>query len=349
MKRKLLYLTVLAFFAANLTYSQYVEDTITVNRTLEPPYIDGYDDGYEWETEKFYYITEWGEDEFDEPEFPDPADITAKYKFLWDDEYPYFLGVSIDDTVATMSMLASAGAPTWENDSWEFYIAPTLSKLESMEEMTQIRWSYATAEAEDGTSGVTMGWSSFGDWPGYAGGFGDDFAEAVRDLSVEGWVVEARLKLANIAEHVDFVDTYSAGDVIGWQVTVSDNDGKAERDWVGSWIPDTQWDHADTLGILKLGADTTGFVDPEPEPTGTDKEQVLSKISVYPNPVADELHISGEAKLEAVEIINMVGNRILTSSNVVDKIDVSSLQAGWYFVKVYRKGGLPETHKFVKE
>ena len=151
MKRKLLYLTVLAFFAANLTYSQYVEDTIVVYRTLEPPYIDGYDDGYEWETENFHYITIWGEDEFGEPQFPDPADITAKYKLLYDDEYIYFLGVSIDDTVATQSILASAEAPTWENDSWEFYIAPTLTKLESMEEMTQIRWSYATAEQEDGT------------------------------------------------------------------------------------------------------------------------------------------------------------------------------------------------------
>jgi hypothetical protein len=351
MKGKLLCLIVLAIFSANVAYSQYVEDTITVNRTIEPPYIDGYDDGYEWETEEFHIITEWGEDENGNPEAPDPADITAKYKFLWDDEYLYFLGVVVDDTVSTMAMLSAAGAETWENDSWEFYIAPTLSKLESMEEMTQIRWSYATSQEEDATSSVTMGWSSFGAWPGYAGGFGDDFAEAMRELTGDGWVMEARLKLANIAEHVDFVDAYSAGDVIGWQVTVSDNDGKAVRDWIGSWIPDTQWDHADTLGILKLGADTTGLVDPdpEPEPVGLDKDQTLSDISIYPNPVAGELRISGDARIEAIEIINSAGTMVLRRSNVKNRIDVADLPTGLYFVKVYTNGGLLETHKFFKE
>ena len=346
MKGKLLCLSVLAIFTANVAYSQYVEDTITVNRTLEPPYIDGYDDGYEWATEEFYTITEWGEDENDEPLAPDPADITAKYKFLWDDDYIYFLGVIVDDTIATMDMLADAGAPTWENDSWEFYIAPTLSKLESMEEMTQIRWSYATAEAEDGTSGVTMGWSSFGPWPGF--GFGD-FAFAVRELSVEGWVLEVRLDLALIAEQVDFVDKYSAGDIIGWQVTVSDNDGKALRDWIGSWIPDTQWDQADTLGILKLGADTTGLVPVDTGNVGIDKIQAEAGIRFYPNPVAGEIRFSGGAGIETVEIINTLGDMVLKRRNVKDRIDVSGLPAGLYFVNAYSNGRMLATHKFVKK
>lgn len=344
MKRKLLYLFVLAIFTANLAYSQYVEDTITVNRALEAPLIDGYMDEGEWDTEDFYTITEYGLDEFDNPQTPDPADLTAKFKMLWDDEYIYFLGIIVDDFVSEKSDLADAGAPTWENDSWEFYIAPTLSKLESMEEMTQIRWSYATAEAENGTDGVTQGWSNFGDWPGY--GFGD-FAFAVRNLIVDGWLLEVRLDLALMAEKVDFIDAYAAGDVIGWQITVSDNDGEVARDWIGNWIPDTQWDQADTLGILKLGSKITGTVDPDP--TGIDENQAKAKISFYPNPVAEELHISCDAKIEFIEISNAVGAMLIRSSKVTDKIDVSDLHSGFYFVKVYSNDGLLETLKFIKE
>ena len=342
MKRKLLYLFVLAFFTANLAYSQYVEDTITVNRADEAPLIDGYMDEGEWDTEEFYTITEYGEDEFDVPETPDPSDLTAKFKMLWDDDFIYFLGFVVDDFVSEKSDLVAAVAPTWENDSWEFYIAPTLSKLESMEEMTQIRWSYATAEAENGTDDVIMGWSNFGDWPGY--GFGE-FAFARRNLIVDGWLLEAKVDLALMAEKVDFIDTYAAGDEIGWQITVSDNDGKEARDWVGSWIPDTNWAHADTLGILKLGSKITGTVDP----TGINENQSGAKISIYPNPVAKELHMSGDAKIEAIEIINAVGTMVIRRSKVNDRIDVSDLHTGLYFVKVYSNSGLLETHKFIKE
>ena len=346
MKKRLLYLFALSIFTANLAYSQdYVEDTLTINYTLDAPYIDG-GIGWEWDTENFHTITEWGEDEDGNPVAPDPSDCTAKYKMLWDDEYIYFLGVIVDDTVADMDMLAAAGAETWETDSWEFYIAPTLSKLPSMEEMTQIRFSYANKDVADGTDGVTMGWSSFGDWPGF--GFGD-FAFAARLLTDSGWVLEVRFELALIAEKVDFVDTYAAGDLIGWQITVSDSDGEALRDWIGNWIPDTQWDEADTLGILKLGADTTGLVPVDTGNVSTDKIRAEAEINFYPNPVAGELHFSGSARIETIEIINTLGDMVLRRSNVKNRIDVSYLPAGVYFVRAYSKGDILKTHKFIKE
>ena len=99
MKRNLLLLAVLAVFFSNLTYAQFIEDTIFVNRALDPPYIDGYND-YEWDLEEFTMITDYGEDEFGDPLTPDPSDFIAKYKMLWDDEYIYFLGVIIDDTIS---------------------------------------------------------------------------------------------------------------------------------------------------------------------------------------------------------------------------------------------------------
>lgn len=341
MKRKLLYLLVLAVFTTNLAYNQYIEDTLTINRTEDPPLIDGYND-WEWDTEEFYTITEYGDDEFDEPQTPDPEDFIAKYKMLWDDEYIYFLGVIVDDFVSDKASLVDAGAPTWETDSWEFYIAPTLSKLPSMEEMTQIRWSYANANLDDATEGVVNGWSSF--TPGFTV---DDFAEAARTITDDGWILEVKIALAPFAAVID-EGVLTDGSLMGWQITVSDNDGEEFRDWIGSWIPDTQWDEADTLGILKLGSKLTGTVDPV-DPIGIDKTQLEARIGFYPNPVAQELRITSNVKIDAIEIYNTVGAMVLRSSNVKDKIDVSDLQTGFYFAKVYTNSSLLKTQKFIKK
>jgi hypothetical protein len=335
MKRKLLNLLVLSVITSGLVYAQYIEDTLTVNRTMEPPFIDGYMEEWEWGTEAFDTITWYGTDENDIPHAPERSDFFAMYKTLWDGDYLYFLGVIEDDFVADKASLEDAGAPTWETDSWEFYIAPTLSKLPSMEEMTQIRWSYANVNSDDATSGVVNGWSS--------GGYMlDDFANAKRELSVDGWVLEVQIDLAPLAAKVDDIDTYSEGDIIGWNITVSDSDGEALRDWIGNWIPDTQWDQADTLGILKLGSDLTGTV-------GMEEALEAGSSSIYPNPVSEDLHIFCDTELETIEVYNPLGAMVMRERSVNKTINVSDLSTGIYFAKVYTSNGRVDTHKFIKK
>ena len=342
MKRILLYLIVLAIFTANLAYSQdYVEDTITVNRTLDAPYIDGYADGYEWDTESYYTITEWGEDEDGNPIAPDPSDCTAKFKMLWDDDYIYFLGVVVDDTIATKDIMTFAGAAEWESDSWEFYIAPTLSKLPSMEEEIQVRLAFANQNSEDASAGVTNGYSEGNFYP-------EDFVTGARLLTDSGWVLEASFALAPIAAAAE-VGVFTTGSLIGWNMAISDSDGETYRDWIGQWIPHTTWNQADTLGILKLGADTTGLVPVDTGNVGIDKIQAEAEISFYPNPVAGELRYSGGARIETIEIINILGDMVLRKSDVKNRIDVSNLRAGVYLVKAYSNGEMLKSHKFVKK
>ena len=67
---------------------------------------------------------------------------------------------------------------------------------------------------------------------------------------------------------------------------------------------------------------------------GIDKSQVDAKISLYPNPVSEVLHISSNARIEAIEIMNSVGAMLIRRSKVNAGIDVSDLQPGLYFVKV---------------
>lgn len=330
MKRKLLILIVLAICTGTIAYSQYVEDTLTLMKIEAGPLIDG-DIDPEWDMVDFMLISEWGEDEDGNPHAPDAEDCVAEYKMLWDDDYFYFLGVVTDDIVSDMASLAEVSAPSWETDSWEFYLAPTNSKLASMEEMTQIRFSYANATAEDAAAGTTQGWSS-GDFMN-----GTNIANAARKLSDDGWILEARFEIAPFSAVRD--EAITDGSYIGFNITVSDNDEEATRDWIGSWIGDTQWDQADTLGILKFGEKYVGI----------EEAPVASKFNFYPNPVADALYISGNANIEAIEIVNAVGATVLRRTNVKDRIDVADLRTGFYFAKVYSDKGLLETYKFIKE
>ena len=65
---------------------------------------------------------------------------------------------------------------------------------------------------------------------------------------------------------------------------------------------------------------------------------MLSKVKIYPNPTTGELRIeSGELRIENVEIFDIFGKQQLSTLNSqlsTQKIDISHLSAGLYFVKI---------------
>jgi hypothetical protein len=68
-------------------------------------------------------------------------------------------------------------------------------------------------------------------------------------------------------------------------------------------------------------------------------ENVLSKIVIFPNPTRGELRIeSKELEIKNVEIFDIYGKKILSNFNI-NLIDISELQAGIYFVKVFTEHG----------
>jgi hypothetical protein len=78
----------------------------------------------------------------------------------------------------------------------------------------------------------------------------------------------------------------------------------------------------------------------------------IISISLFPNPVANELRIqNAELRIEEIEIYNVLGEKCLTpslSKGEGASINVSSLSAGIYFVRVKTNEGIRES-KFVKE
>ncbi len=72
-----------------------------------------------------------------------------------------------------------------------------------------------------------------------------------------------------------------------------------------------------------------------------------NKTIIAPNPVADVLHFSGEAKVTGVTITDLAG-RIVLQSNAANDISVSHLSAGIYNVAVQQTSGV-SNQKIIKQ
>jgi hypothetical protein len=67
------------------------------------------------------------------------------------------------------------------------------------------------------------------------------------------------------------------------------------------------------------------------------------QIMVYPNPANDNVNVKSTYTINAIEVMNYIGQTVYTNNNVADKatrFSVSSLQSGVYFVKVNTEQGI---------
>jgi hypothetical protein len=82
-------------------------------------------------------------------------------------------------------------------------------------------------------------------------------------------------------------------------------------------------------------------------PMAVSKPDVPASISIFPNPVKDELIVKAPMNITSLAITNLLGKTVYTSNNSAAQavIDVSSLPAGIYLIKVNGT----EVRRFVKE
>jgi len=82
-------------------------------------------------------------------------------------------------------------------------------------------------------------------------------------------------------------------------------------------------------------------------PTGIE-DRGTSRISVYPNPVKNEIFIKTDSQIKRVEIYSLTGALLLLENNFNEKISVSDLPKGVYMLRIYTDNGLT-IEKIVKE
>ncbi|WP_452228480.1 MULTISPECIES: T9SS type A sorting domain-containing protein [unclassified Lacinutrix] len=71
------------------------------------------------------------------------------------------------------------------------------------------------------------------------------------------------------------------------------------------------------------------------------------QFEMFPNPVHDVLNIKTQETLEKVEVLDLLGRTVLTVNKIGSSIDVSSLKAAMYVVRLTSNKGV-STKKFIK-
>ncbi len=79
---------------------------------------------------------------------------------------------------------------------------------------------------------------------------------------------------------------------------------------------------------------------------GNDNLADSSKVTIYPNPASNYLTISSAQEVDKVEIYDPFGKISITSDNE-PKVNISTLQKGIYFIRIYTKGSVV-TRKMIK-
>jgi hypothetical protein len=71
-------------------------------------------------------------------------------------------------------------------------------------------------------------------------------------------------------------------------------------------------------------------------------------FTIYPNPVNNELYISGIEYVSSIQILDITGKNILEKSVQNNKVDLSHLTSGVYFIKI-QNGNFTEIKKIIKK
>ncbi|MEP6277844.1 MAG: T9SS type A sorting domain-containing protein, partial [Nonlabens ulvanivorans] len=75
-----------------------------------------------------------------------------------------------------------------------------------------------------------------------------------------------------------------------------------------------------------------------------------SRASIYPNPAVNEIQINSDLEFSSVSIYNVNGQQVLTQIlNSDQRLNISTLSNGVYFLKLENNGLEIETLKLVKE
>lgn len=100
----------------------------------------------------------------------------------------------------------------------------------------------------------------------------------------------------------------------------------------------------------KIGVNTSGQINPEKQTyiESINKIQSKSIFKIYPNPVHGELSIITESTIDKLLLYNSLG-QLIKNSTKRNKLNISNLKNGIYFLKIRNLKGESETKKIIKK
>jgi hypothetical protein len=241
------------------------------------------------------------------------SDLSGYAKLLWDNTNLYFLAVVTDDTKQNDSQ------NSYDDDQVELYVDADNAKANAYD-ANDCQYSFGW---NDGTVVGTI--------PSTASKTGITYSAVA---TTNGYVIEAKLPWSTINT------TPAADKFIGVDFMINDDDTNAERDGKLSWnaATDDAYQNASLFGTAKLNSQQVV--------TGVDDDFSSNQISVYPNPVKNDLFISGFTG-EYEYVVSDYSGRTVLKGLSEEKINVAELEPGVYMVKV-KQGERSKTVKISK-
>lgn len=140
----------------------------------------------------------------------------------------------------------------------------------------------------------------------------------------------------------DFVDPY----VIYYNSTGNNSASNPPANNFGTWVENTAVTENECGGNLSgTNSVMTGDVHDSSLATSVANR---GKIQLFPNPVVEDLHFSGEVRGLKVQIYTAAGQLVKTEP-FAEKIKVNDLAPGVYILKVLTSDGLTPEFKFIKK
>lgn len=116
------------------------------------------------------------------------------------------------------------------------------------------------------------------------------------------------------------------------------NEGELEDEWEN--IPNRQIELFESKTVYDTWGLTTGINN------GT---ETSLDATVYPNPFGNFIEISATEQIERIEITNLLGNTLLTTSATSERINTSDLSPGVYLVYLYGENGKKSVQKLIRQ
>ena len=240
------------------------------------------------------------------------ANCSGSAQLLWDDNYVYGFCDITDDK------LVNDGGDVYKNDNVELYFDCNNSKGGSYDsDDVQLSFNYnsdkiSTIPSSYGTRGI-------------------NFVILAND---KGYTLEARIPWTTLK-----CKDLKSNALIGFEFMINDDDNGGDRENKIGWnaTSDNAWQNASLFGTFTI----VGEVDPskrivEEEEKPGDKtaiEEVMAKVSIYPNPANDFLFVNGISGEFGYEILDIAG-KIQAAGTANKRIGVGSLPKGLYIVRI---------------
>lgn len=100
--------------------------------------------------------------------------------------------------------------------------------------------------------------------------------------------------------------------------------------------------------MIGLGFGATSYAQTDPSKTSTSKSDGIVDLSIYPNPASNgKIYITTHENLtKDIEIYDVLGKKILSTSLFGKELNISKLAAGIYILKI-KEGTKSATRKLV--